>query len=215
MQDLTIAGSRFNSNPYWEVALQGNGIEDAPTYATHDLFDQNGYDLCYIEQLYAVANCAYSSMHRSHRVALRRPWMTQPHKKEGAVLNHALLFERKGYRGDALDQLKRWAKDQPAYYKLINIKPKWGLDFSMDYYDSEGNTFEVLHWEYDGFNHDEIADKKLEVQETLANMDWDDAAKEILKRKDEWYHLDFFAQSDYKCRYFGIGSERWKMVVWS
>ena len=99
--------------------------------------------------------------------------------------------------------------------KLINIKPKWGMDFSMDYYDSDGNTFEVLHWEYDGFDYDEMYSKKLSVEKILCDIDWDDAAKQLLKRKNDWYNLDFFKQSDYKCNYFGIGQERWKMIVWN
>lgn len=214
MQDLRLTECKFNPNPRWEVPLTST---KAPVYVVPDLFDQNGYDLCYIEQLYAIANSDTDliNTHRAHRTALRQKWMDQKFKDEGAVLNHALLFERKGYSGRALEQLKEWAKTSPAYYKLINIKPKWGLDFSMDYYDSEGNTFEVLHWEYDGFDFNEINDKKQEVEKQLISIDWDAAAKEILKRKDEWYSLDFFAQSDYKCNYFGIGSERWKMVVWS
>ena len=184
-------------------------------YITHDLFDQGGYDLSLTEKMFADRNNTQYAYHKQHRTAIRQPWIEQKYKREGAVLNHALLFERKGYTGRALEQLREWAQLYPAYYKMINIKPKWGLDFSMDYYDSEGNTFEVLHWEYDGFDFNEINDKKQEVEQLLVSIDWDQAAKEILKRKDEWYHLDFFAQSDYKCNYFGIGSERWKMVVWS
>lgn len=212
MQDLRVTDNKFNPNPHWEVPI---GTSRTLAYVTHDLFDQNGYDLNYIEKMYADRNSTPIEGHRSHRAAIRQAWFEQPWKNEGAVLNHALLFERKGYTGRALEQLHAWAKVYPAYYKMINIKPKWGLDFSMDYYDSEGNTFEVLHWEYDGFDFNEISDKKQEVEQHLASIDWDDAAKEILKRKDEWYSLDFFKQSDYKCNYFGIGSERWKMVVWS
>lgn len=212
MQDLTITSAKFDPNPYWEVPLLSS--RPAPFTDTH-IFDQNGYDLCSVEQLYSIRNLAHVENVRNHRDALVQSWMTQEYKNEGAVLNHSYLFERKGYAGEALEQLKEWAKTLPIYYRLINIRPKWGVDFSMDYYDSQGNTFEVLHWEYDGFDFNEINDKKLETEQQLVSIDWDDAAKEILKRKDEWYSLDFFAQSDYKCKYFGIGSERWKMVVWT
>lgn len=211
MHDLTVTSNKFNSIPHWESPVL---CYEVPPYNTPDLFDQNGYDLCLVEKMFCCANDGAYENHRQHRAAIRQTWIEQPYKEEGAVLNHSLLFERKGYAGLALEQLNEWAKVYPAYYRLINIKPKWGLDFSMDYYDREGNTFEVLHWEYDGFNHDEINDKKLEVEQQLVSVDWDDAAKEILKRKDEWYHLDFFKQADYKCKYFGIGSERFKMVVW-
>lgn len=212
MQDLILTDCKFNPNPYWEVPLEASR---PISYVVHDLFDQNGYDLSPVEKLYADKNSTPTEAHRSHRTAIRQRWFDQRWKNEGAVLNHALLFERKGYTGRALEQLNEWAKVYPVYYKMINIKPKWGLDFSMDYYDSDGNTFEVLHWEYDGFEFNEINDKKQEVEQVLLGIDWDDAAKEILKCKEEWYHLDFFKQSDYKCNYFGIGSERWKMVVWN
>lgn len=211
MQDLTLTENKFDPNPYWDVPL--TSVYPVP-FTDTNIFDQNGYDLCSIEQLYADKNTAHVERVRNHRYALKQIWMSQHYKSQGAVLNHSNLFERKGYTGRALEQLQRWASVLPIYYRLINIRPKWGLDFSMDYYDSDGNTFEVLHWEYDGFCYNEINDRKHEVEERLVSMDWDDAAKEILKRKDEWFSLDFFAQSDYKCNYFGIGSERWKMVVW-
>ena len=212
MQDLTLTANDFDPEPYWTLSL---ATKKAFVYYTDDLFDQNGYDLSQAEQLYALRESAHTETHRVHRVALRKAWFTQPYKKEGAVLNHALLFQRKGFAGAALEQVKEWAKEQPAYYKLVNIRPKWGMDFSIDYYDSQGNTFEVLHWEFDCFDYNEAVDKKEEVEEHLQRTDWDAAAKELLKLKEHWYHLDFFKQSDYKCNYFGIGSERWKMVVWS
>lgn len=213
MQDLTITDNKFNPTPYWTRPLRN---KDGVRYWVPRLFDQNGYDMSDVEIAYSFDNwCEDVSVERNYRTAIRKLWMSQPHKSEGAVLNHAILFERKGYSGEALEQLKEWARITPALNKVINIKPKWGLDFSMDYYDREGNTLEVLHWEYDCFDHDEVVEKKAEVEPILASIDWDDAAKELLKRKDEWYHLDFFKQSDYKCNYFGIGSERWKMVLWS
>ena len=84
----------------------------------------------------------------------------------------------------------------------------------MDYADRQGNAFEILHWEYDCFDYDEVQVIKLQVQAKFATMDWDDAATTLLKYKDEWHHLDFFAQSDWKCNYFGVPKERFKMVIW-
>ncbi len=212
MSYLKLTDNKFDPNPYWEVPLEST---KPMLYTDTDVFDQNGYDLCSVEQLYAEKNLSHKEHVRNHRWALKQAWMIQGYKLEGAVLNHASMFERKAYTGRALEQLKRWADIYPIYYRLINIRPKWGLDFSMDYYDSEGNTFEVLHWEYDGFDLDEVEDAKTEVQGKLISIDWDDAAEEIWKRKDEWHHLDFFSQSAYKCKYFGIRDERWKMVVWT
>jgi hypothetical protein len=84
----------------------------------------------------------------------------------------------------------------------------------MDYVDEQGNVLEVLHWEYDGFEYEEIQEKKLKNEPKLLDIDWDDASKQVLARKQEWYNLDFFEQSAWKCDYFGIERERFKMVAW-
>ena len=60
------------------------------------------------------------------------------------------------------------------------MRPKWGLDFSIDYCDREGNVFELLHWEYDGFDYNEVAGKKEIMDEFLVNQDWDERAQTML-----------------------------------
>ena len=212
MNYLDLTDHQFNPISHWDRPLATNRTPQAQDLA---LFDQNGYDLTGLEQRYASANQSCALAHRAHRHALKAPWFTQPERVEGAVLNHSLLFERKGYSGEALQQLKRWAKVNPLIYKIIRIRPKWGLDFSMDYADRDGNVFEVLHWEYDGFDYGEVEARKQQLESRFAAIDWDDAAASILKQKDQWHHLDFFAQSDWKCNYFGIVKERFKMVIWA
>jgi len=179
------------------------------------LFDQNGYDLTRLEQLYAVANGANTTRHRnSEHITLRQTWFTDDSPEHGAHINHAVMFERKGYSGEALQQLTTWAGYRPQFHKLIAMRPKWGLDFSIDYADRDGNVFELLHWEYDGFEHDEIQDKKIRMEEFLVNQDWPDRARVMLERKSEWHSLGFFEQSEWKTRFFGIDKERFKMVLW-
>jgi hypothetical protein len=210
---LRLCDNQFDSNGYWSKPIAK--LTFLPTYEDVDLFDQNGYDLTHIEQHYASSNEADFASHRRHIVALKRPWFAHTKTQlEGPVLNHSLLFERKAYAGAALEQLKRWAQDLPLLYKIIAIRPKWGLDFSMDYVDREGNAFEVLHWEWDSFDFTEIECIRKIIEPTLKSIDWADAGKEILKQKHKWHHLDFFAQSDWKCEYFGIPKERFKMVIW-
>ena len=209
MKDLILTDNKFDPNGFWTEPV--GKMLFIPTHEDLDLFDQNGYDLTILEQHYMSTN---AQSHRSHRHAVKKSWFTQPLKIEGAVLNHSLLFERKAYAGAAHDQLVHWSKKLPLIHKILSIRPKWGLDFSMDYVDSQGNAFEVLHWEYDGFEYLEIESVRQAVEPILLDIDWDNAGKSILSKKDQWHHLDFFAQSDWKCNYFGIPKERFKMVIW-
>lgn len=211
--DLTITGSGFDQNGYWSCPV--DKLMFMPIAQDLELFDQNGYDLTDLEKQYAKANSAETQAHRAHRTAIKRTWFEQKSKRAGAILNHSLLFERKAYSGAALDQLKQHAKRLPLIHKIIAMRPKWGLDFSMDWVDDDGNAFEVLHWEYDCFDCEEAKVVKQYVEPRLLDIDWDDAGQQLLKRKSEWHHLGFFEQSDWKCNYFGIVKERFKMVIWS
>ena len=212
---LTVSNNVFNSNGYWSNPIPYY-LQTWPKFPTPefiDIFDQNGYDLTDLEVIYARANNAITQDHR-YKKTLRLDWFQETYKVENAVLNHSFLFERKGYKDEAADQLKKWSHYNPLLYKLLSYRPKWGLDFSMDYVDRDGNCFEILHWEYDGFEYDEIQHAKEMIEPKLLAIDWDDAGKQLLKRKDEWHHLDFFAQSDWKCNYFNLMPERFKMVAW-
>jgi hypothetical protein len=212
MSSVVITDNKFDPNGYWDKPVEK--IVYLPTAEDVALFDQNGYDLTDLEKHYAYSNWTKPKKHREHRVALKQPWFTQEVTIEGPVLNHSLLFERKGYTGAALEELQYWAKTLPLIHKVIALRPKWGLDFSMDYVDCEGNAFEVLHWEWDSFDYDEIEAVRKEIEPVLLAIDWPQAAKDILKYKPQWHHLDFFAQSDWKCDFFGIPKERFKMVIW-
>ena len=209
---IKATDNQLDPNGHWDKPI-GKQLF-IPLAEDLDLFDQNGYDLTILEQHFAATNDRRPQEHRKHRMALKQPWYVQTKTIEGAVLNHSLLFERKAYTGAALEQLKFWAKELPLIYKLISMRPKWGLDFSMDYVDREGNAFEILHWEYDGFSYEEICAVKAAIEPVLNSIDFDQAAKDLIKYKDKWHHLDFFAQSDWKCEYFGIPKERFKMVIW-
>lgn len=212
MHDVFLNNHYFDPNGYWVHAIDAPYV---PTKQDVALFDQNGYDLTPIEIRFAHSNQSEPQSHREHRHALKWPWITQNENKiEGAVLNHSLLFERKAYQGAALEQLQAWANELPILHKVIAMRPKWGLDFSMDYVDRDGNAFEILHWEWDSFDYDEIQVRKLKQQATFLTTDWDDAGRRLLQHKDQWHYLEFFEQSAWKCKYFGIENERFKMVIW-
>lgn len=208
---MRVTKNQLDANGFWQVPLDD---DYTPTIKDLALFDQNGYDLSPLEQIYSKVNFATVKKHRRHRNAIKRDWFVQEPTAEDAHLNHSLLFERKAYAGAALEQLKRYAVELPIINKIIAMRPKWGLDFSMDYADREGNSFEVLHWEWDSFTYEEVIAIKQRVEPIFKSIDWNDAAKQLLKRKSEWHGLDFFGQSDYKCNFFGVPKEQFKMVLW-
>ena len=223
--DLTILKVEFDCEGYWSKAID-EGDERFEKLVSGNqcvnLFDQNGYDLCPLEQLYAEYNSERENLtnHRGH-MSLMKKWIVQnkiqgKDKLEGYVLNHSMILERKGYTGEALEQLKRIAKMNPLMMKLINIKPKWGIDLSIDYVSfDEDECFELFHYEWDTFDYQEILVAKNNIENLILKTNFDRAAQDLIRRKSEWIHLDFFPQSDWRCNYFKIPPERFKMVVWN
>lgn len=124
-----------------------------------------------------------------------------------------MILERKGYTGAALAQLEKLSETNPLVRKLIAIKPKWGIDFSLDYV-SKTECFELFHYEWDTFNFTDVYIAKLTVENLVETTDFDRVAEDLIRRKHEWINLEFFEQSDWKCSYFGISPEKFKMVVW-
>ena len=211
---LFINDSAFDPNPNYTQPLPVTEKDWVPPAHWVDLFDQNGYALTVMEQAYADANGWPPVQHRPWEQALKYNWISQVPTEQYAVLNHSMLFERKGLADQAKRQLTDWADCHPVFHKVRNIKPKWGLDFSMDWVDREGNAFEILHWEWDDFEFDRVHDRKLCYERIFLGMDWPHAGGQLLKHRAEWVNLDFFAQSDWKCNYFGIEKEQFKQVVW-
>jgi hypothetical protein len=215
--DLINTYPIFNENPCWENPIPSEFIDYdfVESNKCTRLFDQNGYDLSPIEIEYAKYNQTPLTIHRNVKhYSIQNSWFTQPPKLEGYVLNHSMILERKGYTGKALVQLQTLAKRNPLLYKVINNTPKWGSDISIDYVDRNGECFEILHHEYDSFDCMQAQKIKYQVEKVIESLNFNVVAKDLIVRKDEWMNLEFFPQSDWKCEYFGIPNERFKVTTW-
>lgn len=209
---ITLTNNQFHANRTWTKPINWDSLPSNSSDLV-ELFDQNGYRLTKLESHYAGANNHPFLTHR-HEVCLRQDWFTAEERISGPHLNHAFLFERKGYEGEALEQLKEFAKQNNLINKLVNYKGKWGIDLSVDYADASGNSMELLHFEYDSYDLKEIQDVKGIVEEIVVKVDWEAAARYFMIRKHEWVDLEFFEQSKYKTDYFGLPQERFKMNAW-
>lgn len=176
-----------------------------------NLFDQNGYHLTKAEQCF-IPGSIFELVDRRVEDCIRKDWFTWD-KREGAHINHSDLFERKGFSGEALCQLEEYAESNPMLYKLIKMKPKWGIDISIDFV-SKNRIFEVFHYEWDSFNFDDVQDKKLEIEKFILSRDWNDTSEEIWDLRNEWINLNFFEQTNWRTDYFNLSPEKFKDVIW-
>ena len=150
-----------------------------------------------------------------YRRSIAKPWF-ETHTSSGPHINHSYLFERKGYHGYALEQLGHWAEGNHLIHKMTQLKPKWGIDISLDYVDdSRFNTMELFHYEWDSDSIDEVEEKKSAIEELLIKTDWNDFAKQKIAKKSEWAHLDFVGQSEWTTKYLNLPKERFKLVPWN
>ena len=165
-----------------------------------------------VEQAYCMAEGMTLKSRRQEHL-LYSPWM-KSNARSNSHFNHCELFERKNFAGDALAQLKKYAVSNPMLWKLIKMKPKWGIDVSIDYVDDTGKVFEVFHYEWDSFCYEEINCKKKEIEDFVLSKDWTSIAHDLWELRDEWINLEFFEQSSWKTKYYGISEERFKNIVW-
>ena len=87
---LHLTDNKFNTNPHWSERVKS--IFACPPKEVVELFDQNGYDLTKLEQLYAVANGAVTTRHRnSSHITLRQDWFTADDTEYGPHINHAYM----------------------------------------------------------------------------------------------------------------------------
>jgi hypothetical protein len=164
-------------------------------------FDNDGFQLSRLEQLYYQAQGIDTPECLGVRAA-QYDWfgLIAPGK---FIIDHSLLITRCAYVGRAREQLERMSRVYPYLKKYLLLKPKWGLDFALEYADDE--YLEVLHIEQDFDSYREAVLQKEFFEERVFYEDWHLFVKELVARKSMWEPLQGMSRNDWKARFWGFG----------
>lgn len=190
----------FTNNPFLTKPIARTLVETLPFKD----FDKDGYEIpTPLEHLHYEENGVELNREIQFHIAPVQEWYTDTEDSEhGLVLDHCMLLTRYAFAGDAREQIVEISRHRPILQKLLNIKPKWGIDFSLDFI-TNNIVMEVIHIEQDFDNLDEAQDAKERLEKIIDDTDWYDGAMRLYQRKDEWINLSSDDHSDYKAQFFG------------
>jgi hypothetical protein len=197
---LQKTNAYFIENPRLTVPIDYHRLLTTPLKD----FDKDGYEIdTPIERLHYETNHVDIHQNIQYHFSTGQHWyIDTTESEEGLILDHSQLLTRYAYADEARQMIEHAAKVRPVLNKLLVIKPKWGIDFSLDYV-THDVCMEVFHIEKDATTYEEALEYKHKAEQIIDNTDWESAIQDILKRKDEWYNLCSDDQSDWKARYFG------------
>jgi len=191
---------KFNADPYLRKPIARHQVENLPFKD----FDKDGYEVpTPLEWLHYEANNIELNREIQFHIAPVQEWYRDIEQSEhGLVLDHCMLLTRYAFAGEAREQIVEVCQNRPILQKLLNIKPKWGIDFSLDFV-THDIVMEVIHIEQDFDSIEDAEDAKERLESIINNTDWYDGAMRLYQRKDEWINLSSDDHSDYKAQFFG------------
>lgn len=172
-----------------------------------EFFDRFGYELTYIESLYHKQNKIDGHVlvpgSPTDAAACIQDWMIQTEHHENIFLDHCHVNVRYAYEGEALEQIREWSLINPRLKKLLNIKPKYMVDFCLDYI--VGNrVYELIHIEHDFHDYDLYMQHLSLMEDLIKTTDWDMAYFDLQNFFQKQYSYDEYAQARYKAKYYGL-----------
>jgi len=190
----------FTDSPYLTKPIQQLDAESLPLRD----FDKDGYEVpAPLELAYYRVNNVIMNTDIQYHVAPVQAWYEDMSLSEhGLVLDHCMLLTRYAFAGEAREQLEEVKKNRPIVNKLLSIKPKYGIDFSLDYV-THDVIMEVIHIEQDFTTLEEANEAKERLEHIIDTTDWYQGVIDLQSKKHEWEHLSSDDQSDYKAMHFG------------
>ena len=197
---LVKQDAEFTSRPYLTKSIPQSLVENL---SLRD-FDKDGYEVpAPLERAYYDIEGIRLNHEIQYHIAPVIPWYVDiDNCEKGLVLDHCMLLTRYAFDGEAKCQLEEMIDKRPILQKLLSIKPKWGIDFSLDYV-SKDIVMEVIHIEQDFDNINEAQKAKMKLETIIENTDWELGVQQLIERQSEWENLSSDDHSDYKAQFFG------------
>ncbi len=172
-------------------------------YFTHqyiNYFDKDGFELSFLEQEYYREHGIPLTNILNHR-SNHLEWIGGG--DERFYIDHSSISQRWGFAGEAREQLDNHRSKFPQLVKYLNLKPKWGIDFALEFYDNQ-QFLEVVHFEMDYYSYDQAMESKEWFEEKIISTDWEHFVGSLISSKEEWVHLNGMEQNDWKARHWGL-----------
>lgn len=178
-------------------------IDGFKRYAEHFCdFDKDGFDLNSLEvALYSANHIRVNSF--LNRQAAQYQWFTFD-VNENVRVDHALLLARYAYVGELRDQIYAWSEQYPELRKLLQIKPKWGLDFNIEYITPTNQYMDIIHIEEDFHDYNAYSARKDYFEQLIQRTNWVAIGSQLYNLSYEWCSLNADDENDYKARYIGL-----------
>jgi hypothetical protein len=163
-------------------------------------YDKDGFELNQAEQKF-YAEMKFPIQHSIlNHTCWQEPWFSLEDHVKNLILDHCIFLCRASYDGAARAQIESIKKYQPLADYLLRTRTKWGYDFALDAV-RDGQTFEVLHVEYDHTDFEKFNDHMQIFEWKIRHTDWYDFADKIWARREQWQYLKGYDQNDWKAKY--------------
>lgn len=196
---LKLRDCDFHKEPYLTKAIPDVLID----HLDMRYFDKDGYEItALMERVFYEHNGVYLGSEIQAHTSTATEWFYDETESEsGLVLDHSMIMTRWAFSGDARVQIEEASKKRPILNKLLRIKPKWGIDFSLDWVSSEA-VLEVIHIEQDFTSYDAALAAKSSFENLVKTTDWESSVAELIRIKSQWCDLSSDDQSDFKAKFF-------------
>lgn len=192
------------SNSSFSNELAKNYFENYDPTERMQFFDKEGFELTDLEVTYSKVNF-HSLTNRAfgHRVIGWKWYEDGDFKHPNIFVDHSFISWRYGFTNDAREQLLKYKDKYPILNKLLQIRPKIGIDVALEIRDGDFIT-ELVHIERDYHNWQDAWNGLKEVQSHLGGLLWDRAIEQVRTIQPLISHMPSDDQSDLKARLMGF-----------